>query len=67
MALRFMQQLIYDGSKLDRLEQASDLPSGQIETTAGGCRMPEGSGGTDHPKSSQNLNFFLYLGLFHVK
>lgn len=31
-----------------------------METMAGGGRMPEGGGGTDHTKSSQNINFFLF-------
>lgn len=29
--------------------------------------MPEGGGETDHTKSSQNLNFFLYSSLSHVE
>ena len=56
-----------DWSRLDRLEQASDLPSGYVDTMAGGGRMPEGGGGTDRAKSSQNLNFFLYSGRSHVE
>lgn len=34
-----------------------------METTAGEGRMPEGGGGTDHTKSSQNINLFLSSGL----